>query len=61
MNRRRGFIKQLSAGVLALGPGIVHAQSAIAQSADGQPAAVKFALNRGPDDSSNAPFLYARD
>lgn len=48
---RRHFLGRLAAGALA---------PALARAADA-PTAIKFALNRGPYDASNAPFLLARD
>jgi NitT/TauT family transport system substrate-binding protein len=45
-------------GALGLGTGIAGCAGI---SKSGPPAAVKFALNRGPYDASNAPFLLARD
>jgi NitT/TauT family transport system substrate-binding protein len=52
---RRRFLQVLSASAI-LGPGISFGQSAKAE-----PTPIKFALNRGPYDASNAPFLLARD
>jgi NitT/TauT family transport system substrate-binding protein len=52
---RRHFLQVLSAGAI-LGPGL-----SLSQSTGAQPTPIKFALNRGPFDASNAPFLLARD
>jgi NitT/TauT family transport system substrate-binding protein len=53
---RRRFLKTLSASAIGLGQGM-----AFGQGAKPDPTAIKFALNRGPYDASNAPFLLARD
>jgi len=52
---RRRFLQVLSASAI-LGPEISFGQSAKAELAT-----IKFALNRGPYDASNAPFLLARE
>jgi NitT/TauT family transport system substrate-binding protein len=55
---RRHFLKYLSASTLALSAGVSRAAGDLVV---GSTVPVKFALNRGPYDASNAPFLLARD
>jgi NitT/TauT family transport system substrate-binding protein len=54
--QRRRLLHTLSASAIAAGTGM-----ALAQSTQPKLTPIKFALNRGPYDASNAPFLLAKE